>query len=275
LTRDRCRRLQSWAYREVPLVQWPLSARGEPDERRCHPHHRATASAIPSYSRQTSSFGLMKDSCGVRRPRRWRRPGRVVGDEGPCLDAVGQVLPELGVLRRDPPDRRLERLGHADPRALGLRGRPPITAAESNRRGELLGDGVDLAPGPGGHKPLLRAVDRQAAQRSDACLPPQRRRLVGYWDGNYPNSCQGDCVGWAGPRDFGAAYYADGEKVYLGAEHSLFNYETKYGSHWYSSESDTLKAVFTAPDPDHPTNVYYGCSRVSADNGEIAPWASC
>jgi hypothetical protein len=129
-----------------------------------------------------------------------------------------------------------------------------------------------------GHAVTSRYSAQLIAKRLSAATPAYLRNDDAYWvywDGNYPNSCSGDCVGWAGPRDFGAAYYADGEKVYLGAEHSLFDYETKYGSYWYSSESNTLKAVFTAPDPDHPTNVYYGCSRVSSDFGEIAPWVSC
>jgi hypothetical protein len=125
-----------------------------------------------------------------------------------------------------------------------------------------------------GHAVTSRYSAQLIAKRLSAATPAYLRNDDAYWvhyDGNYASSCTGDCVDYAGPRNFGAAYYADGENVYLGTEHSLYS----YGAYWYSSESNTLKAVFTAPDPDHPTNVYYGCSRVSADTGEIAPWVSC
>jgi hypothetical protein len=37
---------------------------GSVDGNVTHPRHRSTASAVPSYSRQKSSFSLTIDSCG-------------------------------------------------------------------------------------------------------------------------------------------------------------------------------------------------------------------
>ena len=89
-----------------------------------------------------------------------------------------------------------------------------------------------------------------------------------HWDPGYPYNCTGDCLVIA-RRSFGAAYYADGENVYLGTEQAML------GPYYYSSGSNTLRADFTAPSPDHTTNVYFGCSQVTGDRGEIAPWRAC
>jgi hypothetical protein len=112
------------------------------------------------------------------------------------------------------------------------------------------------------------------AKRLDAATPAYLRNdnaYWEYWDPGWPNNnCQIiDCRIILGPRNFGAAYYADGEKVYLGNEHPM------WGSSYYSSSSNTLRADFTAPSPDHTTNVYFGCSQITSDRGGIAFWVAC
>jgi hypothetical protein len=63
-------------------------------------------------------------------------------------------------------------------------------------------------------------------------------------------------------RDFGTTYESDGSKTYLGTSH-------EQDTGWFWSESETLRATWTAPSPDHTTNVYRGFSQISNKFGEI------
>jgi hypothetical protein len=81
-----------------------------------------------------------------------------------------------------------------------------------------------------------------------------------YYESGIPN-CNGGCLDGEAHRDFGTAYYADGENVYLGTMHH--DPELK----WFGAKSDYLRATFTLPSPDHTTRVYYGCSRLVGADG--------
>ena len=54
---------------------------------------------------------------------------------------------QLGVLVLEAPDRAAQRLGHAHPRALAVRGRAPVAPAEADGPGQLAGQRIQLALG--------------------------------------------------------------------------------------------------------------------------------
>lgn len=85
-----------------------------------------------------------------------------------------------------------------------------------------------------------------------------------YWD-CYIGGAQVFCGSESAYRDWGrSAYQSDGSLVYLGTWHDITS------ERWYYSVSAYLRAVFTAPSPDHTTNVYEGCSAVTGENGGTA-----
>jgi hypothetical protein len=89
------------------------------------------------------------------------------------------------------------------------------------------------------------------------------------WDPGTPGDCTGVCLDDVASRDWGTTYYSDGQNTYIGTWHNPVY------SRWHGSESDTLRATWTAPSPDHTTNVYYGCSNPTSSYGEIGAFRLC
>src|SRR5262245_35544192 len=83
---------------------------------------------------------------------------RAVGAEDPCLDARGEVTPELRVSFLDLPERQLDALGHGEAGTLGRRGRMAIAAAETDRRRELARQELDLFAGAIGAADVVELI---------------------------------------------------------------------------------------------------------------------
>lgn len=129
-----------------------------------------------------------------------------------------------------------------------------------------------FAGGCTGYLATTQYVAGLYAYRLTASTPAYFRNDGASWqeyDKDTPNCGQSCLVSYA-VRDFGAAYYSDGTAAFAGSEHSI-----QYSSRWWASESATLKAVFTAVDPDHETNVYRGCSSITNQNGARNQMVAC
>jgi hypothetical protein len=78
----------------------------------------------------------------------------------------------------------------------------------------------------------------------------------------YPDGCH--CVVNDAYRNWGwSGHELDGAITYLGTYHGPIQQQ------WFYSFSATLQAIFTAPSPDHTTQVYSGCSQINGGQGQV------
>src|SRR5262249_10776217 len=114
-----------------------------------------------------------------KRPR-GRGPVGGVRAEGPGFDARREMATEDGVVITDPVQRRLDGFRHGPSGPLAGGSRLTVTAAEADRRRELLGDGVHLLAGALGPPGVVEAFGfvELVAQLAEPLLVGRLRRRI-------------------------------------------------------------------------------------------------